>query len=105
MLKFLGYENDVVIESFDKKTKVAKVKNNPDDLNLLDSAFTFKGKEIDLSEYKYILSQVARDSETGEWKFMTAQFYEKEDLVLKPGYIIAIGELNDIAVIYRGWTE
>ena len=104
-MKFLGYEKDVVIESFDKNLKCAKIKNNSEDLNLLDSTFTFNNKEIDLLDYKYILSEVKRDTTTGEWKFISGKFYEKEDLMLKPGDRIAFGELNGIAVIYRGWSE
>lgn len=103
--KFLGYENDVVIESFDKETKVAKIKNNTEDLDLLAETFNFKGKEIDLLEYKYILSNVSKDYETGEWKFVKGEFYQKEDLKLLPGDRIAFGELNGIAVVYRGWKE
>ena len=104
-IKFLGYENDVVVESFDRKAKTAKIQNNHDDLELLESTFNFNGKEIDLLEYKYMISDVRVDSETGEWKFVNGEFYKKEDLILKPGDRIAFGELNGIAVVYRGWKE
>ena len=104
-IKFLGYEKDVVVESFNKELKSAKIKNNSEYLDLLNSTFSFNNKEIDLLEYKYILSEVKRDSTTGDWKFISAKFYEKEDLVLKPGDRIAFGELNGIAVIYRGWSK
>lgn len=105
LLKFLGYEKDVVIESFDKETRIAKVRNNSDDLELLNSTFNFNGKEIDLFGYKYILANVRTDFETGEWRFTSGNFYPKEDLVLQPGDRIAFGELNGIAIIYRGWKE
>lgn len=104
-LKFLGYEQDVVIESFDNKKKTAKVVGNSEPLNLTEITFNFAGKEIDLLEYKYILSEVKMDFETGEWKFVSAKFCEKEELILKPGDRIAFGELNGIAVVYRGWKK
>ena len=103
--KFLGYEKDIVVESFDKETRVAKVKNSENNLDLLDTTFILNGKEIDLLEYKYILANVSKDPETNEWKFTKGDFYAKEEVLLKPGDRIAFGELNGIAVIYRGWTE
>ena len=103
--KFLGYANDVVIESFDKEYRVAKVKGTDEELDLMDTTFVFKGKEIDLLEYKYILAGVSMDPKTKEWRFTKGDFYAKEELLLKPGDRIAFGELNGIAVIYRGWHE
>lgn len=103
--KFLGYENDVIISSFNKDTHVATIENSSDNLNLSNEIFNFKGKEIDLMEYKYILANVTQDYETGEWRFAKTEFYAKEDLVLKAGDRIAFGELNGIAVIYRGWKK
>ncbi len=103
--KFLGYSNDVIISSFNKDTHVATVKNDTNDLNLLGETFEFKGKEIDLMEYKYILANVTQDYETGEWRFAKTEFYAKEDLILKDGDRIAFGELNGIAVVYRGWKD
>ena len=32
-------------------------------------------------------------------------FFDKEELELQPGDRIAFGELNGIAIIYRGWTK
>lgn len=103
--KFLGYENDVIISSFNKDTHIATIENSSDNLNLLNEIFNFKGKEIDLMEYKYILANVTQDYETGEWRFAKTEFYSKEDLILKPGDRIAFGELNGIAVVYRGWKK
>lgn len=103
--KFLGYDNDVVIESFSSQTRVAKVKNAAEDLDLNESYFYFNGKEYDLLEYKYVLANVNKDVETQEWRFTKADFVKKEDLVLRPGDRVAFGELNGIAVVYRGWKE
>lgn len=100
---FLGYEHDLVIESFDKKTHVAKVSNASEDLDLTDYTYDFNGKEIDLMEYKYLVTTVRADQETGEWRFLSGTFHQKEDLVLESGDRIAFGELNGIAVVYRGF--
>lgn len=100
---FLGYEQDLIIESFDKKTHIAKISNASEELNLTEYVYDFNGKEIDLLEYKYLLSNVGQDPETGEWIFKSGAFYSKEELMLEPGDRIAFGELNGIAVIYRGY--
>lgn len=104
-LKFLGYENDVIIESFDKATKKAKIVNNSQTLNLIEDTFTFKGKEINLLEYKYLFLKVRKDGETNNWKFTGGEFCQKEELELEPGDRIAFGELNGIAIVYRGWQK
>jgi hypothetical protein len=104
-LKFLGYENDVIIESFDKETKKAKVANNSESLNLIEDTFNFKGKEINLLEYKYLFLKIRKDGETNNWKFTGGEFCQKEELELEPGDRIAFGELNGIAIVYRGWQK
>lgn len=104
-VKFLGYEKDMVIESVDKETGIVTMANAPEKLDLKDAIYTFNGKEYDLLDYKYLMTVVKQDLATGEWKFTNCKFYDKEELQLKPGDRIAFGELNGIAVIYRGWHE
>lgn len=104
-IKFLGYENDVIIESFDEETKKAKVKNNSQSLNLVEDTFNFKGKEINLLEYKYVFIKVRKDGTTKNWKFTGGEFCQKEELELEPGDRIAFGELNGVAIVYRGWQD
>ena len=100
---FLGYEQDLIIESFDRKTHIAKILNASEEMDLTKYTYDFNGKEIDLMGYKYLVANVRRDDVTGEWKFINGTFHEKEELNLEPGDRIAFGELNGIAVIYRGY--
>ncbi|MBQ8300082.1 MAG: S-layer homology domain-containing protein [Clostridia bacterium] len=100
---FLGYEKDLIVKSFDEETRIATLANASEDLDLTEYTYDFNGKEIDLVEYKYLVTTVRTDEETGEWKFINGVFYQKENLKLQPGDRIAFGELNGIAVVYRGY--
>ena len=103
--RFLGYEKDMVVASVDKETGIITMANAPEKLDLDEVFYTFNGKEYDLLDYKFLMTVVSKDTETGEWKFTNCKFYTKEELKLKPGDRIAFGELNGIAVVYRGWQE
>lgn len=102
---FLGYEKDLKVESFDKDSKTAKIVGSKESLDLKDITYDYNGKVYDLLDYKFMLSKVRKNPETGEWGFITANFFDKEELELQPGDRIAFGELNGIAIIYRGWTK
>lgn len=102
---FIGYEKDIVIESFDSKQKTAKIAGSLNDFCLTDSTYKYENKIYDLESYKYILSTVKKDENTGKWIFTSGKAYNIENLELKPGDRIAFGELNGVAVIYRGYTK
>ncbi len=104
-LIFLGYKGDLVIDSFDDKAKTATVVGESNVLNLNEDTYEYKGREYDLLEYKYLLANVRWDSSINSWRFTLTNFYDKEELTLRAGDRIAFGELNGIAVIYRGYSE
>ena len=104
-LVFLGYKGDLVIDSFDDKAKTANIVGESNILNLKEDTYEYKGREYDLLEYKYLLANVRWDSSINSWRFTLVNFYDKEDLILRAGDRIAFGELNGIAVIYRGYSE
>lgn len=102
---FLGYEKDLVITSFDGKEKIAEVQGAENKLNLKDSEYDYNGKVYDFYDYKFLLTDVRKNVVTGKWEFLNGTFYDKEELKLKAGDRIAFGELNGIAIIYRGYTD
>lgn len=103
--EFIGYKGDVVVNSFDSKSKTATIVGGENDLNLNSDSFYYNKKLYDLSNYSYIMAKVRKDGITGKWSFTTIDFLEKEHLELEEKDRIAFGELNGIAVVYRGYDE
>lgn len=101
----LGYAKDLVIEGVNKKTNAFIVNGPTQELNLKEDIYQYHDTTYYLDEYKFLLTTVSKDSETGLWTFTNCNFYQKESLTLKEGDRIAFNELNGIAVVYRGYSE
>ncbi len=101
----LGYKGDIVVHDVEKNGQVATVVGNSSLLDFSKDTFDYKGREYDLLDYKYLLTTVRWEQERNSWGFKLTRFYDKEEIELKPGDRIAFGELNGIAVIYRGYTD
>ncbi len=101
---FIGYPSDAVVESFDRYTSIAKIKNSSP-LNLKSESFEYQGKTYDLLSYKFVQANVKYNKEIGSWQFVGAKLYEMKDLELKENDRIVFDELNGVAVVYRGYTK
>lgn len=104
-LIFLGYEKDMIVEEYDENTHIAKLSNYENDLNLLDNVYEDGETELMLSDYRYVMTNVERNEKTLEWEFTSSKLREKEELKLRKGDRIAFGELDGVAVVYRGYGE
>lgn len=102
-LDVIGYEKDIVISSVDKKTKDAYVKGTNSVINLKGSVFDYNGRTYDLENYNYIYATVKEDLD--DWRFISANFVDKNSFELKADDRLAFDELNGTVVIYRGYTD
>lgn len=98
--KLLGDKRDYIIESV--KNKVAYLTNGSE-IDFSKDSFEINGKKYLFEKYIVVYSKVSKTS--GEWKFYSATIEEPEKLVLKAGDRIAIDEIEDLIVIYRGYKD
>lgn len=98
--KLLGDKRDYIIESV--KNKVAYLTNGAE-IDFSKDSFEINGKKYLFEKYIVVYSKVSNIS--GEWKFYSATIEEPEKLVLKAGDRIAIDEIEDLIVIYRGYKD
>lgn len=98
--KLLGDKRDYIIESV--KNKVAYLTNGAE-IDFTKDNFEINGKKYLFEKYIVVYSKVSNIS--GEWKFYSATIEEPEKLVLKAGDRIAIDEIEDLIVIYRGYKD
>lgn len=98
--KLLGDKRDYIIESV--KNKVVYLTNG-EQIDFTKDTFEINGKKYLFEKYIVVYSKVSNIS--GEWKFYSATIEEPEKLVLKAGDRIAIDEIEDLIVIYRGYKD
>lgn len=98
--KVLGDKRDYIIESM--KGKVAHLTNG-DEVDFEKDKFKVNNKEYSFDNYIVVYTRVTNMS--GEWKFYSATIEEPQKLMLKSGDRIAIDEIEDLIVIYRGYKD
>lgn len=98
--KLLGDKRDYIIESV--KNKVAYLTNG-EQIDFSKDSFEVNGKKYLFEKYIVVYSKVSKTS--GEWKFYSGTIEEPEKLILKAGDRIAIDEIENLIVIYRGYKD
>ncbi len=98
--KLLGDKRDYIIESV--KNKVANLTNG-EQIDFSKDSFEVNGKKYLFEKYIVVYSKVSKTS--GEWKFYSGTIEEPEKLILKAGDRIAIDEIENLIVIYRGYKD
>lgn len=99
--KAFGYYKDIIIEDITYDKKIVS-KNG--EINLKSGIITSMGKTYDMSKFVIIILDVGLD-EQGELMIKKGDAYELKDLKLKPNDRIAINEIEDTIIIYRGYKE
>ncbi len=96
----LGYYQDLIVEDVEK----GAIKTNKGTIHLQDEKIKIGQKEYLLEDYVFILTYVAKDS-YGDWQIGKSQAYEREDVSLRAKDRIAIDEIENTFIIYRGYED
>ena len=98
--KLLGDKRDLIVEEVKKDVVYL---TNGDQINLKENQFKINGKKYLFDKYVVVYSRVTKLS--GDWKFYSATIVDPEDLKLQAGDRIAMDEIEDLFVVYRGYEE
>ena len=96
----LGDKRDLIVEEVKKDVVYL---TNGDQINLKENQFKINGKKYLFDKYVVVYSRVTKLS--GDWKFYSATIVDPEDLKLQAGDRIAMDEIEDLFVVYRGYEE
>ena len=98
--KLLGDKRDYIVERFEDDIIYL---SNGDTININKNAFDIEGKTYLFDKYIVVFAKVSKSS--GDWKFITSNIIEPRKIEVKAGDRIAIDEIEDLFVIYRGYTD
>lgn len=98
--KVLGDKRDYIVENVKNNTVYLK---NGDEIDITKNEFEIEGKQYLFDKYIVVYARVTKTS--GEWKFYSTAIMEPEDLKIKAGDRIAMDEIEDLFVVYRGYTD
>ncbi|MBO5178941.1 MAG: S-layer homology domain-containing protein [Clostridia bacterium] len=98
--KLLGDKRDLIVKEVKKDIVYL---TNGDQINLKENQFKINGKKYLFDKYVVVYSRVTKLS--GDWKFYSATIVDPEDLKLQPGDRIAMDEIEDLFVVYRGYED
>ena len=98
--KALGYYKDIIVKDVRYNGFIAE----NGEIYWKDKKIVAGDKEYDLRKYVTILVTVAKDEE-GNWTIARARQYEPEELQLKDNDRIAIDEIENTVIVYRGYKD
>lgn len=96
----LGDKRDLVVEEVKKDIVYL---TNGDQINFKENQFKVNNKEYLFDKYVVVYSRVTKMS--GGWKFYSAEIVEPDDLKLQAGDRIAMDEIEDLFIVYRGYED
>ncbi len=96
----IGYEKDLVVEKVNNNLVYLK---NGDMFNRKESIIEVNNNVYNVNEYVVINAKVSKSG--GVWKFTSAEFNDFEKASFEANDRIAIDELENTIVIYRGYEE
>lgn len=99
----IGYKRDLIVEDFDEETKLVMLSDGTI-LDLNKDIYTWNGSKINLNEYRILYAKVSKSLENS-WRFVQTEMFSKADVKVQKGDRIAIGELDNLIVIYSGYGE
>lgn len=100
MKESIGYKRDLIVSDFNIKTKEVMFENG-ETMKLNEDIYKWNNSKINLNNYRFVFSEVYKDE--GEWNFKSLEMFNKEDLKLEKNDRFAIGELEGVIIIYRGY--
>lgn len=98
----IGYKRDLVVEDIDKNSKDIKLSDGSI-MDLNEDVYNWNGSKINLNKYRFVLAKVSKDEDG--WNFKSLDMFDKEDIKVEIGDRFAIGEIDGVIVIYRGYEE
>ena len=98
----IGFKRDLIVKEYDKKGKVIHFENG-EDMKVTSEIYDWNGKKINLNRFRLVFGKVSKMD--GKWGFYTINTMELSSFDFKPGDRFAIGEMDDIIVVYRGYHE
>lgn len=98
----LGYYKDIVVTDIQSKNKIIS-ENGTIDLD--EGIISVGDKEYKLSKYNIFLLNVKKDLNDDTWLLGKCTVCEPKTLKLEKGDRIAINEIEDTVIIYRGYKE
>lgn len=99
--EILGYSRDIFIQRVSKATGITSVNGT---VNLEEGYISSNGRVYDLEDYTIIFMNIGKDAQ-GMWSILKADEKEPEEIELKTNDRIAIDEIEDTIIIYRGYKE
>ena len=98
----IGYKRDLIVTGYDKITNEVYFENGKT-MKLTSDVYDWSGSKINLNRYRFILAEVSNYN--GYWEFISTKMYDKDKIIPQVGDRVAIGELQDVIVVYRGYEE
>ena len=99
--KVLGYYKDIIVKDIKYSNQIVAENG---EINLKDEKIVTKDKEYDLNDYVILLIRVSKNDE-GEWQITRGDAYKPSELKLQENDRIAIDEIEDTVIIYRGYKD
>ena len=100
--EFIGYKRDLIVKDFDLNSKRI-IFNDESIMDLNEDIYDWNGNKINLNKYRIVVAKVSK-SEDG-WHFNSLKMSDRDNLIVENGDRIAIGEINGVIVIYRGYED
>ena len=91
---------DLVVKYFDRNDRIITFADGSI-MNLNKDIYNWQVTKINLNKYRFVIAEVT--DLNGYYEFTSLEMFPKEKLVLKEEDRFAIGELQDVIVIYRGY--
>lgn len=98
--KVLGYYKDLIV----KDIKYNGIEAENGEIYWDDEKIIVGEKEYNLKKYVTILISLSKDKD-GNWVIARAKQYEPEDLNLKENDRLAIDEIENTVIVYRGYKD
>lgn len=100
--KVLGYYKDIIVKTAERNSKAQVITNNGT-IDLKEGILLAGDEEYNINNYVKIFITVGKENEN--WTIKTAKALEQSELNLQAGDRIAIDEIEDTMIIYRGYSD
>jgi len=100
-VKSLGYYKDIIIKDISWNKKITAENG---EINLEEGIIIADKKEYKISDFDVILLNIQKDK-NGNWLLGNGKYLRIKDIKLSKNDRIAINEIEDTIIIYRGYEE
>lgn len=98
----IGYKRDLIVSEFNVEKKEVMFLNG-EVMTLTEDLYLWNNKKINLNNYRFVEAEVVERED--KWNFKSLKMCNKEELRLEPNDRLAIGELEGVIVIYKGYEK